>query len=270
MFEVTSILIVLGVVLGSFLNVCIYRIPRGLSIVSISSFCPSCKRHLKWHEIIPILSFVVFKGKCPRCFVRIPTFYAVNEVLVGAIVLILFLSYGPTGDYLYAISFITLMILIAEIDRNHFLIPNKIILVGFLMGMILNIVLYSPDMLNHLLSSVLGLCTMICVMYGGNWVFKKQTMGMGDVKLAGLVGLFLGFQNLLIAFWLATILGSVYGWSLKIRARNRVKVDSGIKQYNSPDLKLPFGSFVAITASIVLVFQKQINIALESWLIWLQ
>ncbi|MBI3766170.1 MAG: prepilin peptidase, partial [Ignavibacteriales bacterium] len=116
-----------------------------------------------------------------------------------------------SGQYVYSTSFIVLMVLVAVIDWQYFIIPNTVVITGIILGLILHLVFQPDQFAQHLLSSLFAFCSTLIILLLGNWLFKKPSMGMGDVKLAGLIGFFLGIQDFLVAFWLAAILGALYG-----------------------------------------------------------
>jgi leader peptidase (prepilin peptidase)/N-methyltransferase len=206
-------------------------------------------------------------------------------VLVAILTSVLFLVYGSTQEFLNTLTFLLVAIPIAIIDWKHFIIPNKILLVGYALG-IVSLGMYSLGiidiigikesiLLTRLISSVSTFTLMFIVMLAGNWLFKKPSMGFGDVKLAGLIGLFLGFQNFLVAFWLASVLGSLYGVVNRFTL-HVINPQSAIpaRRTSSPaggrNPKVPFGSFLAFTSSIVLIFQTPIHNVIESWLTLMQ
>ncbi|MBI5216814.1 MAG: prepilin peptidase [Ignavibacteriae bacterium] len=277
-----SILTLIGLSLGSFINVCVYRLPRGISVVRLSSFCPSCNRDLKWYELIPVLSFVFSKGKCRKCLSAISFQYPLVELFVAALTSVLFLVYGPTQEFLTRLTFLLLAIPIAIIDWKHFIIPNKILLMSYALGIIGIIGMEEEILISSIISSISSFVLMFVIMLAGDWLFKKPSMGFGDVKLAGLIGLFLGFQNFLVAFWFAALLGTAYGLVHHFRlqkinpqfhppqAGKAIPARRTCSLAGGRNPKLPFGSFLAFSSSIVLIFQTPINNMLESWLTLMQ
>ena len=229
----------LGLSLGSFANVCIYRIPRKLSIVAPRSFCPNCQRSLAWYELVPILSFVLLKGRCRTCKSRISVQYPLVELTTGAFAVLLYFHFGATPKTLIAIALFILFLVIAVIDWTSLIIPNSLVIAGLLLGVI-DYSFFSVHMLlSAALSAALASAFTFVARAAGNQIFKKDTMGIGDIKLAGLIGLFIGFEHFLVAVWLAAILGIIY-WSIQ-RVLNRTAKDS----------RLPFGTFLSVTAIII-------------------
>jgi len=275
MFEAILILFLLGLSLGSFINVCIYRVPRGISIVTIPSFCPSCHRTLLWYELLPIASFILSKGRCRTCTSTIPVRYPFVEAAIGMFFVFLFVLYGITAQFLFFGPFFVLMFLIAIVDWQHFIVPNQFILAGFVLSGIWQITFHASGIMQSIIFSLLTSTTTLLVLYIGNYFIKKETMGLGDVKLAGLIGLYMGFQHFLIAFWFAAILGSLYGIFKTFLRLHRDTTDNPSSVHetssgSSSELRIPFGAFLAFTSSCVLLLEDQINTLINKWWILIQ
>ncbi len=229
----------LGASLGSFANVCIYRIPRGLSIIAPRSFCPHCRKTLAWYELVPLLSFVFLRGRCRRCHGRISIRYPLVELASGAVALWLFVDYGATPGTFVKIVLFVLFLIIAAIDWTNLIIPNGLVIAGLLLGAIAFSIISMHALWDAALSGALAAGFTFLARAVGNLIFNKDTMGIGDIKLAGLIGLFIGFEHFLVAIWFAAILGIIY-WSIQ-RVLNRT----------AKDLRLPFGTFLSVTAIII-------------------
>jgi prepilin signal peptidase PulO-like enzyme (type II secretory pathway) len=146
------------------------------------------------------------------------------------------------------------MLLIAIIDWQHLIIPNETVIVGFIVGSALKAFSYNNTFVNAIISSIASMVLITIILLITNRIFKKEAIGWGDVKLAGVIGLFLGFQDFLVVLWLAAVSGSIYGiWLLR-------------KHEMSRDAKIPFGSFLAAASCIVLYFQESILELIQSWL----
>jgi leader peptidase (prepilin peptidase) / N-methyltransferase len=265
MLELTIISSLLGLSLGSFVNVCAYRLPRGLSVVGLRSSCPHCKKELSWFELIPVLSFIVTLGKCKRCGERISIIYPIVEILAAIIVVAAFVQNGISLRTFELLVFSLLMLTIAIIDWKHLIIPNQLVITGLITGILLKGIFGGTVLIDCLISSVISFLVLLAIMLLGNFLLKKESMGMGDVKLAAVIGLFLGLWNFLIALWFAAILGMLY-----------VLIKSFILYLSSHNLssqnlnKVPFGSFMAIAASIVFFFQETISELIQTWLTYIQ
>jgi leader peptidase (prepilin peptidase)/N-methyltransferase len=255
-----SILIIslLGLSLGSFINVCAYRLPRGISVLVLRSFCPSCNHRLSLYELIPLAGYALNRGRCRYCKERISSSYPLVELICAGILIVLFLKYAISFEFAHSSIFCLLMVLIAIIDWKHLIISNLIVIVGFIFGLAIKALININVTAQAIISSIVSMVTVAIILYLSNLLFKKETMGWGDVKLAGIIGLFLGFQNFLIVFWLAALSGSVYGiWLLRKRGLPR-------------ETKLPFGSFLAAAACVVLYFQETISELIQLWLTYAQ
>ncbi len=236
--------LVFGATIGSFLNVLIYRIPRNLSIVLPGSFCPHCKKSIKWYENIPVLSFIFLGGKCSQCGKAISLQYPLVELLTAFLLLWSFGTYSFKMNFFFLSLFFIMLIIISGIDFTHQVIPDIISMPGILIGL-----LY--QFLNHRfvygLAGVLfggGLILLIRVL--GGWAYKKEVMGMGDVYLVALIGAFLGFPLIIPAIFIAALVGSIAGiFYLSVTHKGK-------------DNPIPFGPFLSIGGVVVVVFQKQI------------
>ena len=258
MLELIFISSLLGLSLGSFINVCAYRVPRKISVLSLRSFCPSCNHSLAWYELIPVVGYVIIRGRCRYCKERISSSYPLIEIISAGIIVALLLKYSLTLEFALSSIFCLLMLLIAIIDWKHLIIPNQIVIAGFIIGLALKVLISNQIFVNAIISSVGSLVVVTIILLLSNLFFKKETMGWGDVKLAGVIGLFLGIQNFLIVVWLAALGGSVYGiWLMR-------------KQVKQRESKLPFGSFLAIAACVVLYFQETISELMQTWLTYAQ
>jgi prepilin signal peptidase PulO-like enzyme (type II secretory pathway) len=258
MFESVIIISLLGLSFGSFINVCAYRLPRGVSVLTLRSFCPSCNHCLTWYELIPVVGYALNRGRCRYCKERISPSYPLVEIISAGILLILFLKYTITLEFALSSIFCLLMVLIAVIDWKYLIIPNQIVIVGFIFGLAMKALVNSDVFVHAIISSIGSLVVVAIILFLSNRFFKKETMGWGDVKLAGVIGLFLGFQKFLIVLWIAALGGSVYGiWLLRKRGMPR-------------ETKLPFGSFLAVAACIVLFFQESISELIQVWLTYAQ
>ena len=188
-----------GLAVGSFLNVCIYRIP--LPDVSIHSprrsFCPECNETIKVHDNIPILSYLILWGKCRYCKARISVIYPLVELATGALFLFMFYHFGLTLEFLLALVFITVLLPISVIDVRYYIIPNVIIATGLILGVVIvcAIAYQRADvwyLLTRLIGAVTGGMALWLIAVIGSAILRKKAMGGGDIKLMALIGLFLG------------------------------------------------------------------------------
>ena len=198
MIAMSILIFALGLAIGSFLNVCIYRLPQGLSIHSPRrSFCPECRTPIRFYDNIPVLSYLFLKGHCRHCDTAISKVYPLVELTTGILFLFSLYRFGPTLALLHSCLFISLLIPIAWIDARWYIIPNSIILVGLITGaaVTLSIALtrHNPGyLIEHLIGAVAGGASMALIAVVGTFLFRKKAMGGGDIKLMMLIGLFLG------------------------------------------------------------------------------
>jgi len=246
-YEIEIILIfVLGLIVGSFSNVCIYRIPRNESIIYPGSHCPKCRKTIKPIDNIPLLSFILLKGRCRNCKSKISIQYPLVEFLTGLIYLIIYLIYGLSIQTLIYIILSSALIIIAFVDLNQQIIPDVISLPGIVIGFILSFFVPYISFVNSVLGVVVGGGIILVIGLGGSVIYKKEAMGGGDVKLAAMIGAFLGWRYIIISLFLGFFLGALIGIILivtKIKKREDV---------------IPFGPFIILGSFITLLWGKQI------------
>lgn len=232
----------IGCVFGSFLNVCIYRIPRGESIVYPPSHCPYCRTRLRWFELIPVLSFMLLWGRCRHCSSKISWRYPAVELLTGLLFYLVYLNHlewslALVRDWLL----VAFLIVISFIDLEHLRIPDVLNLGCFAAFALWQLLLPWQSHSSAVLGALLGwglLCAIAVVSRGG--------MGGGDIKLAAVLGLCLGFPGILLALGLAFILGAAVGLLL---------VTLGVKGRKDP---IPFGPFLAFGSLMVTLWGENI------------
>ena len=215
--------ILLGVIIGSFLNVCIYRIPKGESILFPRSHCIACGHTLGSSELIPIISYLFLRGRCKRCQSKISSRYIGIELFTGICFGMVYNHYGLSVETLLGCTFIAFAIVLTMIDWDEMLLPTSIIRWGIGVGLIERIfqakVMGSWMILgNAIMGGIVAYLLLMLVYYGSKWLLKKEGMGYGDVRLMGFIGLFVGLHTLFIALLISSILASIYGIVLlKIR-----------------------------------------------------
>jgi len=225
-----------GAIIGSFLNVCIARLPDGRSVVRPPSHCPKCQSFLAWYENIPILSYLFLAGRCRTCRVRISAIYPAVEVLTGALAVALFLRLGPTLAFAGYFAFAAALVVITFIDLDHQIIPDVISLPGIVVGLAFSLVSPLVTPFDALVGALAGGGTLLAVA----WLYKtfrgQEGMGGGDIKLLAMIGAFLGWKLMLLTLLAASLTGSVIGLALIVAGRGSMKY------------ALPFGCFLAIGA----------------------
>lgn len=237
----------LGASWGSFANVCIYRMPRGRSVVKPRSRCPRCRRRIPWHDNIPILSFALLRGRCRSCRSRIAWRYPLVEMLTGLVWVILVVRFGWSVEFVVFAAVAVGLVIASFIDFEHQVIPDEVSLGGLLCG-ILASVFYPPlhqttNLATSLWASVMGAAVGAGSLYGigvvGRWIFKREAMGLGDVKLLAMLGSFLGWRAILLIIMVASLVGSVVGLVLRVRRRAEV---------------IPFGPYLSLGGLVAMVW----------------
>jgi len=207
---------VLGLAVGSFLNVLIWRLPRGLSPVFPPSYCPSCERRLEWFELFPVVSYIVLGGRCRTCRARISPLYPLVELGTGALFGASVAAWEPDLAALSTTVFGSILIVAAVIDGRHRLIPDALTLPGLALGLVLSGLNPAVGLPAAVIGLLLGggLLLVVAVATGGG-------MGGGDIKLAAVMGCFLGWQGLLVALLLGFVAGAVVGGALLASGRKQ-------------------------------------------------
>jgi leader peptidase (prepilin peptidase)/N-methyltransferase len=243
-----SLAAVLGVCIGSFLNVCIYRLPRGQSLSSPRSRCPSCERPLHWYHNVPIVSWLVLRGRCGYCQAPISIQYPLIE-LITALMWVLIVWTTPVGWLLASrLVFATALIVLFMIDLEHQLLPNVITLPGIVVGLAFSFVA-PPGPTDSVLGILLGGGVLYAIAAAYYLLRKEEGMGMGDVKMLAMVGAFLGWRAVLLTLVLSSFAGAVIGMAM-------MGLQKGSLRY-----ALPFGTFLAVGALIAMLFGD----AILSW-----
>ena len=239
-----------GLAIGSFLNVCIYRIP--LPDVSIHSprrsFCPECNNPISVYDNIPVLSYLLLRGKCRYCQAKISVIYPLIELATAGLFLLMFYHFGLTLEFLLALAFIAVLLPISVIDARYYIIPNVLIVTGLILGFVVvcAIAYQRADvwyLLIRLIGTVAGGLTLWLIAVIGSAILRKKAMGGGDIKLMALIGLFLGaWPQLVMVIAFSALSGAIVGSALII---------SGRKSRQSP---IPYGPFLAGAAVLVLLW----------------
>ena len=236
MSDLTFIAVVgaLGLFVGSFLNVCIVRLPLGRTVLLGRSHCPHCDRQIRAWENLPLVSWLALGGRCAGCRAPISMQYPAIELVTAVIFAAGAWLYGPTLLLVARLVFGCAMVVLFMIDLQHRILPNVITLPGILVGLAFSLVL-PPGLRDALIGTVA--CSLMLFGMGElvSRVLGKDALGFGDVKMIAMMGAFLGWQMTLVALFLASFLGSAIGIGLVVITRNR-------------DYQIPLGSFLAIGA----------------------
>jgi leader peptidase (prepilin peptidase)/N-methyltransferase len=235
----------IGLCVGSFINVCIYRIPRKMSIIIPRSHCPSCRTPIKpWHNI-PLLSFLLLGGKCAYCGARIGWRYPLIEMLTGLLFLLayfdIFLAQANLFRFIVSLYLSAVFLIMFFIDLKHMIIPDSLTISGMIIGFGAS---FLPGIelgwLNSLIGLLAGGLLFLAVAEIGDRVFKKESMGGGDIKLAAMLGAFLGWKGILLVLGIGSFLGALIGGVFLATAKNRENARM-----------IPFGPFLVTAALIV-------------------
>jgi leader peptidase (prepilin peptidase)/N-methyltransferase len=254
----------LGLVIGSFLNVCIYRIPENISLLWPASTCVNCSKRIVWYDNIPVLSYLFLRGKCRHCQHKISALYPIIEIITGIVFLLLFnsvliLQGGLISAYIFYLIFCCLLIVGSFVDLEFYIIPNEITYTGLILAPIagllctgfhnLNSTLgYFDNSANQLIASLQASMLGIFVSGGmiflcgviGKLVLRKDAMGFGDVKLMGVIGGFLGWKLGVATFFLAPFFGLLFAIPRLISKKGKM---------------IPYGPFLSLAAFICLLFK---------------
>jgi leader peptidase (prepilin peptidase)/N-methyltransferase len=248
MYYLTPIMVfVFGAVIGSFLNVCIYRIPRSKSIVKPNSFCPNCEKPIEFYDNIPIVSYILLGGKCRHCGAKISKRYPFIELLTAVLYLIFYKKLGLTFELFVTLLFVTLLIAIAFIDLEFQIIPDVLSIGGLVAGLVL--ALFRPmflyldpkfGFLDALYGVLIGGGVLFVIAYGYQLITKREGMGGGDIKLLAMIGAFIGLKGGIFSLIAGSLLGTVVGIPMMLAKKQDTKY------------AIPFGPFLSLGAVIFL------------------
>lgn len=244
---ISFVIFILGIVIGSFLNVCIYRIPKGESIAYPPSHCTNCNNVIKWYDLIPVISYVFLKGKCRFCKEKVSVRYPIIELITGVIFMTLYIEYGIGFTFGKYALFSCFLIVIGMIDFDTTDVYLKTTLPGIICGAVFLIIGWklNLEVYTYLFGALLGggLISLIILLTGG--------MGWGDAEICFLCGMFLGLRLTAVMLFVAFVLGGVIGILLIVTKKK------SRKDY------IPFGPYIAIASTVVMYFGEK----LISWYI---
>ena len=246
-FAIVSFII--GASLGSFFNVCIYRIPNKKSVVNPPSHCYNCNTRLKPLDLVPILSWTLLRGKCRYCGQKISPRYALVELLTGTLFVLVYIVYGPNIITLYYSLLVSLLVIITFIDLDYYIIPDELVIFGSVGAVIFNILGQGISIKDSLLAGLICGGGMLVLIYLIELIIKKEVMGGGDIKLFGMVGLFLGIKLGLLTILLSVYVGAIYGVATIIYSKIKKK------EFNS---MIPYGPFISVGALISILYGTNI------------
>jgi leader peptidase (prepilin peptidase)/N-methyltransferase len=253
-----------GACIGSFLNVCIYRMPEDQSVVRPRSRCPGCGTFIAWHDNVPIFSWAWLRARCRSCQAPISARYPLVEAATGGLAVLAFARFGPTPIAAVAFAFTAALLLITFIDLDHRFIPDEVSLPGIVIGLAASFV---PGWPVHPTDALFGVLLGGGILWAVAWGYERMTgvegMGFGDVKLLAMIGAFLGWQAIPGVLVVASIAGSIAGIAVMLsegasRAGRRVVKRFGVRalpafaQRAARRTAIPFGPFLALGAALAL------------------
>ncbi|MCK4236821.1 MAG: prepilin peptidase [Candidatus Krumholzibacteria bacterium] len=240
-----STTVVFGLLVGSFINVVIYRLPRGQSIVGPRSFCPQCKKKIRWYENIPVFSYIFLRGKCNGCGGHIVARYPIVEMVGGALALLVLYRFGLSIDAAFVFSFLMALLAVTFIDWSHRIIPDEISLSFILIGFVWSFINTDVSPLSSVMGAVTGGGGLYVVGLVYRLIRHAEGMGGGDIKLMAMIGACLGLKLVLPVIVIASFFGSIYGVAL-------------IRSGKGGKAAVAFGSFLAPSAAFCLLYGSKL------------
>ena len=243
---VRLVFLIYGLCIGSFLNVCIFRIPASRSLIKPSSSCPKCNKAIRFYDNIPVLSYIILLGKCRSCKSPISIRYPLIELLTGLVWLFSYLRFGFTLECIVYIIFLSTLIVITFIDLDHRIIPDVISLPGIPLFFLGALFIPETGWRNSLFGILLGGGSLLIVAKGYHLFTKQEGMGGGDIKLLAMIGALIGWKGVFFTIFVSSAIGTIVGLGVMIITRNNLK------------LAVPFGPFLSIGAAIYIFFGESI------------
>jgi len=256
---VAALVSTFGLAVGSFLNVCIYRLPRSESLAWPGSHCTICDRPLAAYENIPVISWLLLRGRCRTCQSRISLRYPIVELITGALFLAGYLAFGLTPLLVVRLLFACAMVVLFAIDLEHQILPNEITLPGIVVGFVCSFFL-PPGVRSSLIGLLVGGLFPFLIAEAYLRIRGREGMGMGDFKMLAMVGAFLGWPLVWVTLILSCVLGVVIGGGALIVARRGLGT------------RIPFGTFIAVAALVCAYLEPQAlgmyDRAVQAYLAW--
>jgi leader peptidase (prepilin peptidase) / N-methyltransferase len=235
------VLVLGGLCVGSFLNVCIHRLPARTSIVFPASRCPSCGHALSWTDNIPVISYIWLRGRCRYCGVSISARYPIVEALTCAVFVLHWFVFGPTPLLAVRLAFACALIVLFAIDLEHQILPNVITLPGIVAGFLISLVL-PPGPVMSLAGIALGGGLLWAIAEAWYRLRKVEAMGFGDVKMLAMVGAFLGAKLVILTFVLSSFIGGLVATMLVVSRRADMAT------------RVPYGTMLAAAALVASLY----------------
>ena len=233
--------LVVGLVLGSFSNVVIYRLPLGRSVVRPGSACPGCGSPIRWWDNVPVLSWLALRARCRHCGARISARYPLVELANGLLYFAVARAMPPGAQAVVTMAFVTALLVLSLIDLDHHLLPDAITLPFIAIGVLASLLPGPPSLLESALSAAGGFLGFAAIAWAAERHYKEEALGQGDWKMAAMLGAFLGWKALLVTVFFACLVGAVVGLGLMAAGRG------------SRRTHVPLGTFLGL-AGIAAVF----------------
>ena len=240
--------VILGGLWGSFANVCIYRLPKGKGVVSGRSHCPKCKKEIVWQDNIPIISYLILKGKCRKCKRKISSQYPMVEMINILLFLIIYFLFGISLTTILLMILSLSFLIIFFIDLKHFIIPNSLtfsmMILGFIKSFDPNLNSIFPNYINSLIGGLFGYGIIFSIIFFYKQIRKKEGMGLGDAKLLAVIGFWFGWIAIPFVLFLSSIFALVS------------VIPDLIKKNKKMTSQIPFGPYIILATIFYLVFKN--------------
>ena len=244
---------IFGLVFGSFFNVVGYRLPNNMSIIKPSSHCTKCNHKLTPLELIPVFSYIFQKGKCKNCGSKISAFYPIFELITGLLFAVNYMAFGFSINLIISLIFTSMILISIITDILYMVIPDSILIIGGVIIFILKVITFGINTIpSLLLDIVIPVIVMILIKLLGNFLFKKESLGDGDIKLLAVIGLTIGWELSIVTVFFAAFLALPISLVTLIRKNKH---------------ELPFGPYIGISALICLLTKIDINTILNALII---
>jgi len=241
------LIFIFGMCIGSFLNVCIYRLPNSKSILEpMRSVCPGCNTQIAFYDNIPLLSYLWLKGRCRQCNMSIAFRYPLVEIISGFFALCVFIRFGLTLEGLIYFAFIATLLVITFIDIDHRIIPDVISLPGIPLGVLAALALPSMTFKSSVLGLLVGGGSLLLVAWVYSLITRKEGMGGGDIKILAMIGTIIGWKGVIFTIFAASFIGTLAGAVIILRTRKNLK------------LAIPFGPFLSLATVIYIFFGQRL------------
>lgn len=239
------VVLAFGLVLGSFYNVLIYRLPRRISLVNPPSHCPSCKQTISWYDNIPLLSYLILRGRCRRCGARIPIRYPLVELSSGLLSVLCYHRWGLSPEALFMYILFSALLILSLIDLEFFILPDLITVPGIALGILSSFIREDITPIQSLVGAFMGFLLPLSVYLYYLKLRRMEGLGFGDVKLLSMIGAFTGVYGVLCALFLGSFIGLVFALPSVIKNRNI-------------QFAIPFGPFLSLGCFLGILLKERL------------